>query len=548
MYSNFIVFLSAYFLILLSIVGYGYFFAALNNENKEKIHIGFSGLYGIFFLIIYSYFSNLFIPHTKIHNSIVLSFGLILFFFFYFKKLENKNFRNELIILIIIFILLFISILIKKNHDDFPYYHFAYTYNLTQDSANFGIGKFNHGFRTPSSIFYINSLFFVPLADYYLFNFIQLYILGFSNIILLKKIFYNELFFQKPKKEIDIVNYISLIALIFINIFFYRISEHGTDRSAQILIIILFILLIDFFQKKMIDKSDINYFYILFGLIISFKAFYFLYVIFLLPLFLFILNKRNLMKTIKFLFINKYFFYFIIITLFVILSYFMNTGCLLYPLSFTCFETLDWSIGKNQVNQMNNWYELWSKSGANPNFRVENPEIYIKGFNWVENWFKFYFFNKVSDFILGIMFMVLVIYIFFINFKNKVISNKLDRYTKISYVLLIIIFFEWFYNHPALRYGGYCVIALLIIVPFSSYLDKLKIDLQKFNKIAIILITISTIVFEYRNIDRVKNEIEIYKYKPILDVFYEIDDSYFNLQRIIENNKNSKGVFGKSIF
>ena len=85
MYSNFIVFLSAYFLILLSIVGYGYFFAALNNENKEKIHIGFSGLYGIFFLIIYSYFSNLFIPHTKIPNSIVLSFGLILFFFFTLK-------------------------------------------------------------------------------------------------------------------------------------------------------------------------------------------------------------------------------------------------------------------------------------------------------------------------------------------------------------------------------------------------------------------------------------------------------------------------------
>ena len=53
---------------------------------------------------------------------------------------------------------------------------------------------------------------------------------------------------------------------------------------------------------------------------------------------------------------------------------------------------------------------------------------------------------------------------------------------------------------------------------------------EKFNKIAIILITISTIVFEYRNIDRVKNEIEIYKYKPILDVFYEIDDSYFDIK------------------
>ena len=39
-----------------------------------------------------------------------------------------------------------------------------------------------------------------------------------------------------------------------------------------------------------------------------------------------------------------------------------------------------------------------------------------------------------------------------------------------------------------------------------------------------------------------------YNYRPILDVFYEIDDSYFNLQKIIKNNTNSKGVFGKSIF
>ena len=27
---------------------------------------------------------------------------------------------------------------------------------------------------------------------------------------------------------------------------------------------------------------------------------------------------------------------------------------------------------------MNNWYEQWSKAGANPNFRVENPEVYIQ--------------------------------------------------------------------------------------------------------------------------------------------------------------------------
>jgi hypothetical protein len=43
---------------------------------------------------------------------------------------------------------------------------------------------------------------------------------------------------------------------------------------------------------------------------------------------------------------------------------------------------------------MNDWYEQWSKAGANPNFRVENPQEYIQYFNWVSNWFERIFFYK----------------------------------------------------------------------------------------------------------------------------------------------------------
>ena len=76
---------------------------------------------------------------------------------------------------------------------------------------------------------------------------------------------------------------------------------------------------------------------------------------------------------------------------------FSNTGCLIYPASFTCFEQFSWSIPIGTVEQMNLWYEQWSKAGAGPNFRIENPEIYILKFNWVPNWFEMYFFTKVSD-------------------------------------------------------------------------------------------------------------------------------------------------------
>ena len=51
-----------------------------------------------------------------------------------------------------------------------------------------GIGPLNHGFRTPSSIFYLNSLFYLPYLDYYLYHMGAILILGFSNIILISNI------------------------------------------------------------------------------------------------------------------------------------------------------------------------------------------------------------------------------------------------------------------------------------------------------------------------------------------------------------------------
>lgn len=247
---NFLLFFFSYFLILASIIGYGYLFKSLLGKNNNELEVGYIGIYGIFFITTYSYFSHLFIEHSKLHNSIILFLGLFLFGYYFIKKIHDKLLKKDLILIVIIFCILFISILIGKNHDDFSYYHFAYTYNLTQEPAHFGLGKFNHGFRTPSSIFYINSLFYLPFVDYYLFNFAQVFIMGFANIIFFKNISFNKLLIKNNQTIVNIANILSLLCLVFINIFFYRISEHGTDRSAQILIFILVILLIIFFQKK----------------------------------------------------------------------------------------------------------------------------------------------------------------------------------------------------------------------------------------------------------------------------------------------------------
>ena len=537
---NFLIFFAYYFIILLSILGYGYILLSFEKINKNFLNLGYVGLIGIFFLIIYSYLSNLLIPHSKIHNIVFIIIGFFSFFYFFQKYSKNFFFKKDLILLFVVFSVLFISLLMKKNHDDFLYYHFSYTFHLTQDSFILGIGKLNHGFRTPSSIFYLNSLFYLPFAEYYLFNFSAIYILGFANILLLKKIFNLSENKKKVNYKITFINHLCLLSFVFINIFFYRISEHGTDRSAQILIFILFVYLLDKFQNKDYKNVDLLFLYILTGLIITFKSFYFLYLIFSIPFFIFIIEKeKSLQSTFKKIFLNKYFLYLIISVFFVLMTNFNNTGCLLYPVYFSCFENIQWALPVESVIKMNNWYELWSKAGANPNFRVENPEEYIVGFNWVNNWIDKYFFNKISDFIIGLTLLTLVFYGVFFSFKKKRVNIKVSKAVLLTYCVLIFILFEWFINHPALRYGGYCVIALIIFIPYSFYLHKIDITSKKYNKIALILVLISIFTFETRNYFRIIKEVNLYDYKPLSETFYTIDDKYFSMQKIIDNLKNN---------
>ena len=68
---------------------------------------------------------------------------------------------------------------------------------------------------------------------------------------------------------------------------------------------------------------------------------------------------------------------------------------------------------------MNDWYELWAKAGAGPNYRIDNPENYIQGFNWVNNWVDEYFFNKMSDFYLELYFYYLLYILHFIQKIRK---------------------------------------------------------------------------------------------------------------------------------
>ena len=468
---EFFLLLFFYFSITIAVIGYGLLFSKIFSV-ENSLNIGLYGLYGLFFLIIYSYLSHVFIAHGKVHNLIILIIGVIFFLLYFHTKINKK----ELFITFVNFSILFIGLLIFKTHDDFPYYHFPYSYYITQEPMLVGIGQFNHGFRTPSSIFYLNSMFYLPFIKYFSFYIPSLIIMGFANQIFLSNIFHHI-----KEKEINFLYYLNILLILFFCIFFYRVQEHGTDRSAQLLIGILFLQFLYFLKFDNQSEFRINHLLIILGIIVSLKAFYLIYLIFILPLFIILFRENKKELFIKF-FQNKFFLLFVLLVFLVIFVYFINTGCLLYPASFTCFENFSWSLGVEQADKMYQHYQLWSKAGMTPNFLVDNPSDYLKNFNWLSNWLNIYFFNKVSDFVLGITTLCFIVFIFFFkkiennskNFKNKNIF--------LIYFFLLILIAEWFFNHPALRYGGYILFALVIFIPLSLKLEKYNNSIDEVKK------------------------------------------------------------------
>ena len=506
-----------YLVSILSTLGYGLYFQKIINIPYNKKCLGYSGLIGLFFLTIYSYLSNFFYAHNIYHNLIILFIGLVLFYLSYIRRLFSKK---EIKFLVILFSIIFISFLISKTHDDFPYYHFPYTYYLTQNSSLIGIGSFNHGFRTPSSLFYFNSLFYLPIIKYYLFHIGSSIILGSAIFI-----FFSNIRQSIKKKKINYIYYFDLLSLIFILVFFYRLSEHGTDRSAQI---IIFLILTEILRIKLLKKIsvyEISILSILFSITISLKAFYILYGLLLLPT-LFIILKKNSFRDIKEkILLNKAFYFSILLIILLLITNLFNTGCLIYPLSISCFTSFDWSIPLKEIENMSLHYENWSKAGMTPNFKVEDPSIYVKNLNWINGWFNRYFLYKVSDFLLGLIVLTLVFGFTFYSKKKKKIFFKKE--ILLIYLTMIFLLTEWFLNHPTLRYGGFSLIAILFFLPLSLVFQSYSQNLQLIKKKTLIIILIGITIFTLRNIDRIVNENKKYNYNVFINPYFKVDNKRF---------------------
>ena len=520
MITNYLIFFATYFLIVLSVVGHGVLAIKFTKIKVSIEEIGFVGLVGIFFLIIYSYVTHFFVSHGYLHNIIFIITGLVSIYYFRTKILTKKNF----VFLFSIFFVIFLAFIIFKTHDDFGYYHFPYSYYLNKFSMIIGIGPLNHGFRTPSSIFYLNSLFYLPPLDYYLYHMGAILILGFSNIILISNI-------KKylDKKENNQFFFLNLIAFIFVNVFFYRLAEHGTDRSAQILIFLFFIYILSLRGNYENFDNILPKLIVLLSIIISLKSFYILYLIFIIPFIYYIIKDDKAFLIYK-IFKNPIFYFSILMGICVILVYLFNTGCLLYPVQQTCISGIEWAIPKSEVSALNTHYQWWSKAGGGPGYRHPiEKELYIQNFNWLSNWIDRYFFNKMSDFLLSLLFITIMLFTIF-KTKKKNLKKKIFDINLFYYCLIILILFEWFYNHPSLRYGGYIIFGLVFFIPLSRLLSEYKIS-KYFRIKTIVLFFLVTSIFIGRNVDRIIYEQDFYQANFNQNMFFFTDKKHFRIDK-----------------
>ena len=495
--NDILIFLISFYFCLFSTLGYGnLFYKICYSKNViKKSDLIYIGFFGLAFLTIISMISSIFVAHNFYHNLGIHFFGLT---FFLFSKFESK--KNFIKNIFYISFFLMTLLVISKTNDDLSYYHLPFTKYLTENKIIFGMGHLNHGYNLLSSLFFLNSLFYLPFIDLYSFHFSMLFFLIFFNFFLIYEIFSN-------KK--GIITYLYFFAFLFFNISFNRIAEYGTDKAGQLLIVLVILKLFQIIcidiKKKDNQESKILFLLPLVAYCISLKTYFLPYII--LSLIIFIINS-DLKKSFKIIFYSKSFLFSFLILILIFTHHFISTGCFISPLSFTCLnESIIWNRNIDDIKNLSIWLEQWAKAGAGPNFRVENVQIYIANFNWISNWIDMYFVGKFTDQILILFSSYFLIFIFFKKFKynnkNKIINKKILYF----YSLLLIIFIIWFFNHPTLRYGGYAIVFLIISIPISIFFEKF-IEKDFFKRNFKYFIVFVILVLNLKNINRIVDEFD----------------------------------------
>ena len=458
----------------------------LKNEKNNLID---SSIIGIISASIIPLILNFFLPLSLIINSLIF---FVIFFIFFIFNIKLQKF--EYFFILISSILSFTIILYDNEYrPDAGLYHLPYTQILNEQNILIGLTNLHTRFGHTSIIQYLSAFnlniftnkigIIIPISV--IFSFIYLYFL--HDIY---KLINN-------KDKLSLGKIFSVFILVYITYKINRYSEFGNDAPAH-LMFFYFISKFLYFKKYSLNDTRRIYLYVVY-LFLN-KVFFIL--AFILIIFFFQKNKKMILNLIISLPTLILFLW--------ILKNVMISGCMIFPMKITCFESLKWTNLK-LIDYAEIEAEAWAKAWPQNTDNRITMEEFTKNFKWLDAWLSVHFKYIIKVLLPYILFIIFTLF-YTINIRKKSLNNLISN-NKFFFLLLlsfisIVIFFLKF---PTYRYGYSYLIFFFFVT--SIWCFKF-INQHKFANISKIIISISLIVITSKQFLRYQENYNVRKYLP----------------------------------
>ena len=513
------------FLIVLLFTPFGLILS--NNQKKDLGYYSSQLLYSLLILSFVGLLINFFFPLSQKINSIIIIISLILI-------LKNKSTyfnKNFFIFLIFSAVLIFVLILESNVYrPDAGLYHLPYIKIINDEKIIVGLSNFHFRYGHISIIQYLSAL-----SNNLLFKENGIV---FGQALVATSVIINfsfKVYEYNKSKKYNLHFYFLISVLIFIFYKMNRYSEYGNDAPSHF---IFFFLVSELLTLNKNNTKDLGNIFLIILFIILNK----LTLLMCFFLGLFSLKRNTLVSLLKL----KRFYFLIFFTVIWLVKNILVSGCLMYPVKFTCFDKLIWTdidtVKKVSVEN-EGFTKDWPMYQKITNKKKENSVSlfeYSKDFFWIKFWLKGH--NKKIQEILFPYLIFLFFVFLYLSFQKKTKKSINTDYNYILVILFLSCIF-WFIKVPVFRYGYSYIISFisLIFAYLLSNINTFQKDMRfSFNLLLIFLFSVLIIKNSIRII-KAENNYNNYPWPK----YYAMDDKNIS-HGTIKKELNGK-IFYKPI-
>lgn len=438
---------------------------------KERI-LGFpvSTFYAIFGLILLGNLGFILNFFTKLDSIIPIIFVSLLLIINLFYKFNIKDKTTKFVTNILIPSILSISSYNVGFHYDSGYYHLNFQNWLQNEKIVIGLSNIFQPLGLGSINDYISSLLWLN-NNFIFLHFVQLASIAAFYTFLVHLFIYSDNLIDKV---------ISLNILIFSildnfgfgggrNGFIYIQGVGKPDITFSIIFFIGFLLIFRLSLSEKIKSTDFLYLNWIILFCFQLKVFGALLII---PyIYLLFVHKEEILKIIK---KTKTFY----IQVFVLISWLLKSlflsGCIIFPVSQTCFENLNWFTPKF-------FNEFYTET------KIFNKALFIDdGFtNWFTNWYA-----VVENRNILLNFITSFLIIYFLNLLFLKSRNKISSENFYVYVFATICFVALIFSSPLPRFLIPVFLITVTAINMSESNTNKDIKFFKINNFNLIFLTL----------------------------------------------------------